>query len=209
VTGVTSGLRARKKAQTAAAIEAAAMSLFAHDGFGPTTVPAIAAAADIAPRTFFRYFASKEDVLGAAGAARLELLVRLVEAEPQGRGLFAVLRSAMLTLAVEYERQREAVRLHAAVLARNPELRARGLEAQQSWESGLGAALAARAGTGPTRPSSLEIRLAAGVGVAALRAAVDEWVAEECSPDLSALVAEAFDLFAALERGRVSAGGGA
>jgi AcrR family transcriptional regulator len=207
VTGVT-GLRERKKAQTRAAIEAAAMALFARDGFAATTIPAIAAACDVAPRTFFRYFATKEDVLLAASASRLDLLIELVRAEPHDRPLFAVVRGAMLTLAVEYERQRDVVLLHADVLDRNPALRARGLEAQQTWEARLAEALAERHDVGPGGPSSLEIRLVAGVAIAALRAAVDEWVAEGCSPDLAALVAEAFVLFTALERHRTTAGGG-
>jgi AcrR family transcriptional regulator len=208
VTGVTPGVRAQKKERTRAAIEAAALALFARDGFAATTIPAIAAACDVAPRTFFRYFATKEDVLLAAGVGRLDLLVELVQAEPHDRSLFDVVRSAMLTLAAEYERQRPQVLLHAAVLARNPELRARSLEAQQAWEGRLAKILSERSEIRTERATSLEVRLVAGVGITALRAAVDEWVADGCTPDLGALVAEAFELFAALERDRTTTGGG-
>ena len=207
MTSVTPGRREQKKAATRAAIEAAAMALFARDGFGATTIPAIAAACDVAPRTFFRYFASKEDVLFAAGADRLELLVDLVRAEPHDRGSFAVVRSAMLTLAVEYDRQRAAVLLHAAVLERNPELRSRGTEAQQEWEARLVKALSERADTDTERAQTLEVRLVAGVAIAGLRAAVDEWVAGGCMSDLGGLVAEAFELFTALEQKRTTTRG--
>lgn len=57
------GLRARKKQQTRETIVRCAMELFAERGFDATTIADIAEAADIAPRTFFGYFPSKEDVV--------------------------------------------------------------------------------------------------------------------------------------------------
>ena len=57
------GLRERKKQRTREAIVEAAFELFGERGFDGTTIADIAEAAEIAPRTFFSYFPSKDDVV--------------------------------------------------------------------------------------------------------------------------------------------------
>lgn len=59
------GLRERKKQRTRATIVDVAARLCAQRGYENTTVDQIAAAADISPRTFSRYFPNKEAVIGA------------------------------------------------------------------------------------------------------------------------------------------------
>jgi AcrR family transcriptional regulator len=57
------GLRQRKKDSARRAIEDAAWELFAEKGYEETSVNDIAERADVAPRTFFRYFPTKEAVM--------------------------------------------------------------------------------------------------------------------------------------------------
>ncbi|HTE61647.1 MAG TPA: helix-turn-helix domain-containing protein [Solirubrobacteraceae bacterium] len=59
----TEGLRERKKRQTRETIIKAALDLFASKGFAATTLPEIAEAADVSPRTISTYFQAKEDLV--------------------------------------------------------------------------------------------------------------------------------------------------
>lgn len=57
------GLRERKKIRTRETVRREAFRLFESNGYAQTTVDQIAEAADVSPRTFFRYFPTKESVL--------------------------------------------------------------------------------------------------------------------------------------------------
>ncbi|MEV6149207.1 helix-turn-helix domain-containing protein [Nonomuraea sp. NPDC052129] len=81
------GLRERKKQRTRRALIEAALRLFDEKGFEETTLAEIAAEAEVSTRTFFSYFASKEDVLFFDGASRLALTVEMVSSRMPGERL--------------------------------------------------------------------------------------------------------------------------
>jgi len=121
------GLRERKKARTRAAIRQHALRLFGEQGYGETTVEQIAAAAEVSPSTFFRYFPSKEDVVLQDDFD--PIAIEKFEAQPAELSPVAALRAAMREAmeeasAEEVEQWRDLNRLAASV----PELRSRLLE---------------------------------------------------------------------------------
>jgi AcrR family transcriptional regulator len=86
------GLRERKKQRTREQIVDAAMGLFAERGYHATTIADIAAAADVAPRTFFAYFPSKEAVVFHNVDRDLEALAGALRDRLPGENAFDALR---------------------------------------------------------------------------------------------------------------------
>lgn len=81
---VSGSLTERRKAETRGEIARAAARLFAGQGLRATRAEDIAQAAGIAPRTFYRYFATKEEAVAplyAAGAQRWAEAVRTAPAD--------------------------------------------------------------------------------------------------------------------------------
>src|SRR6266702_4174706 len=102
---VDSQRRERKKRQTRDALVHAALTLFDAKGYDHTAVREITDAVDVSERTFFRYFASKEDLalsFIAEGSAALmrELAVRPA-AEPPMTALGNAFRASVRALTAD------------------------------------------------------------------------------------------------------------
>jgi AcrR family transcriptional regulator len=97
--GPKPGLRERKKQQTRDTISRVALQLFADRGYDQTTLAEIAEAANIAPRTIFAYFQSKEDILFCHEASSYEQLKRTLEERPPGSTTVDALREFISTIA--------------------------------------------------------------------------------------------------------------
>ncbi|MEU6577412.1 TetR family transcriptional regulator [Streptomyces sp. NPDC046805] len=90
------GLRERKKQRTRDALLRAALELFTTQGYERTTVDEIAEAVDVSQRTFFRYFASKEDVAFFVPRLAEAHYVEAVHARPPHEAPLEALRRAVL-----------------------------------------------------------------------------------------------------------------
>jgi AcrR family transcriptional regulator len=178
-------LRERKKADTRARVMAAGLRLFAERGYEATTCEEIAAAADIAPRTFFRYFPAKADVLfGDHDELVARLRTTLADRAPGESVPRAVRRWSQEGLEhLLVNPQRYLTR--AALVASVPAAHARSRELDAEFEAGIAAAL--------TDESEVAARTIARAAWGATRAARDVWLASDGELDPRALVDEAFD----------------
>jgi AcrR family transcriptional regulator len=89
------GLRERKRQQTRQELISAAMRLFEERGYEQTTVAEIASAAEVSTKTFFNYFASKDEVLFPHLSRRIEAAVSLIEQRRPDDQMADVLVAAM------------------------------------------------------------------------------------------------------------------
>jgi AcrR family transcriptional regulator len=195
VVEAANGLRARKKARTREAIIDAALDLFGRKGFEATTIEDIAAAADVSPRTFFRYFDSKVDLVMAHNEAHGDKIGPLMAARPAGEGPLEALRNVMQQMLVELLAEPSVVR-EFQVMMGSPTLRKLAREHFYEEEAELVSAFAERLGTDDC---DLTANVMAGAAASTLWTIIECWLAEGGEIDrLSPMIDEAFAL---LEQG--------
>lgn len=161
------GLRERKKQRTRETIVHVAMSRFAEAGFEGTTIADIAAEAEIAPRTFFSYFPSKEDLLFADAQADLASLRDALDHRGDGVEAIDALRAWLVAKLAEPGFDEEHERLRRRLIDSDRSLQAHERQVLGYFEDVLTDAFAADLGTDP---GALEPRVAAAAAVAALNA---------------------------------------
>jgi len=182
------GLRERKKQRTRDAIVDAAFRLFADRGYEATTLTDIAAEADIAPRTFFAYFPTKEAVVFFDKEASLSGLRRRLEERRETETAIEAMRAWVEGIVedIDWNDERELAR--RKLLRETPSLRERERANLAGFEDALGAAVAHDL---DLPPSSLRPRLIAAAGAAALSALSDLFDEEQVADGPMALVDDA------------------
>lgn len=188
------GLRERKKRDRRRSIEAVALSRFEKNGFDSTTIDEIAAAADIAPRTFFSYFPTKEDVVLADYADRLERTTDELGRRPKAEAPWLALRQSFAVVAADYEAERGAMIRRFAIMAANPSVQARSLQLQAGWEDTVAAVLTQRTGAAV---DDITPRLMSSAALACMRSSIRHWMLTGHQRSLPGLVEASFDRLAA------------
>src|SRR5262245_6930269 len=100
------GLRERKKERTREQLVEAALRLFTQRGYEETTIDEVVDAVEVSPRTFFRYFQSKEDVLVAWVDEFIDRVRDALAATPPDEDPYTALRNALAEAVTVYETKR-------------------------------------------------------------------------------------------------------
>lgn len=187
------GLRERKKLDRRRSIEAAALNRFESDGFDVTTIDEIAADADIAPRTFFSYFPTKEDVVLADYADRLERTTKELARRPATEPPWPALSASFAAVAADYEAERHQLIRRFAIMAATPSVQARNLQLQAGWETSVAEILTQRMGA---EANDFMPRLMSAAALACMRSSLAHWIMSGYRRPLPELVGESFDALA-------------
>ena len=187
------GLRERKQQQTRERLKRAAMALFLERGFETTTIDDIAATADVSRRSFFHYFALKEDVVAAWQEDAAAALVAGILARPADESMLTAAENA-IAAAVKRIDPTEAAAM-SRLKRDNPALHARDQLKYEKLERALADGLAQRAGRKSDR---LKARLVAMIATGAMRVGGESWIGEGAREKPEAFVKRTFDAIRAI-----------
>lgn len=194
------GLRERKKQRTRTALIDAAHVLFCANGFEATTIDRIADAAEVSPRTFFRYFDSKEDVALALADEQVTTMLAAFAAQPPDVPVLTAMQRAAVGVARAAEAaasgaDRDRRRRVQDLISTSSTLSAARIERGAARLHEVAELIGTRLSVDPTtdpRP-----HLLAAVALHAVPSAVEAWrAAGRDAPD-SELLEQAFDRLAA------------
>lgn len=165
------------KERTRAAIVEAGIRLFLERGFDQVTVADIAAAADVSPRTFHRYFPDRDELLFAEEAEHRALLRdALAAASFDPDRPLDLLAEVLAVQGARFDGRLDDARAHHRLITANPALRARDLTKRADIEVELAQHLAERLGVAPhtdVRPG-----LWAQLGLACFFSAYQVWLGQ-------------------------------
>jgi AcrR family transcriptional regulator len=190
---VAPGRRDRKKQQTRVALMNAAVRLVDERGLDRVTVEDISEAADVSPRTFFNYFATKDDaILGDPLDNSADLRERLL-AVPAGMPLLPAMIVVLTPAMEQIQADRDLWLRRMRVIKHNSSLLTALFARSAQAEAESVTAVAARVGL---PREHLFPQLAATLIGAAFRTAMIRWATTDDDRDFSAYVREAFAILA-------------
>ncbi|SFB05479.1 transcriptional regulator, TetR family [Amycolatopsis marina] len=195
------GLRERKKRETRIALSRAAIRLSIERGWDSVTVDDIAAAANVSPRTFRNYFASKAEAIASGHLERTSRIAEELRARPASEPLWeAILNAASSQFDLKRDsggtaqtdqRWMDGLR----VIVAEPAVQSEVLKANVAAQEELATAIADRTGT--VAAQDLYPQLAAAVASAGIATAVQYWVRADPGGSAVPLLREVFTRIAA------------
>src|SRR5712692_1551350 len=195
-------LQARKQQLVRDAIWDAATDLFADKGFDETTVDDIAQAAGVSRRSFFRYFASKNDLMAHGMVNYGAELTATIDACPQTYSLSEVFRETVLRVA-QKSAAHPRTRKIMAIVTKHPAARAAELSRFADVQDLVAKAFVRRCRK--CGEDKLTASLLAGLTLQVAGVTVRWWF-EQGQPDIADVVDQAFAtlgrLTCAANRGR-------
>jgi len=175
----TAGLRDRKKAATRSALRQAAVRLARQYGPDEVTVKAICDAADVAPRTFFNYFAVKDEAFLGLDPDQAQFLLNTVCERPATEEPFVAVAAVMREVVADtagssvWHDQLLLLREHPSLL---PRMQAAG----KAMEDTVAQAVARRTGYAATHAY---VRTVSATAMSALRVALRLWLDSPAESD--------------------------
>jgi len=137
-------LRDRKRARTRQALIDAATELFERKGYDETTIADITAAAEIGARTFFSYFASKEELLFPDADERVQAAIDAIATRgPAESPADVLLRALSQVTATSDELVSPLAALRLRMIQTVPAVRGRALQEQLAAQQEIAKHLAA------------------------------------------------------------------
>lgn len=191
---VGTGLREMKKMQQRTLLEDAAIEIFSEQGYATTPVDDVAGRLRISPRTVYRYFAFKEDlVLDAERRIHAEALTRMSESPQTEPPLVSLEHMIAYFEEVMVERRSRQLTFHRLV-ADTPELDSAYLSLMTRLENDVLAILGDRPGMSEIRAAGWSGPLLAAAFTTAHRIAVNNWINTDPEAWLPTIVRRNFAL---------------
>lgn len=186
------GLREDKKQQLRADLATAAIGMFLERGYETTTVEDIATAVGVSPRTVFRYFATKDDMVVELLRSSVVDLRDELAARPPSEPLLVAVRAAVHQWIHDDVRSKANMLLVSSLLRVNPRLRARVEEDRRSTSPALVEQVAQRLGVDADRDP--RPRVVVTLVLSVMGCAIERWSEDGGNGDLDQYVDEGFTM---------------
>ncbi len=191
------GRRQQHKVRTERALQQAALELFAQDGFDTTTTDDIAERAGVSPRTFFRYFATKESALFVGEYSWFQTFTRTFHTQPKSMSDLEAAKEVLIGLAPGMVPGRRSLKLYEQAVSSSPALRGRVQDHIAENIRHLAAAVGSRRGAAVPDEACM---LFATVVLITHRRAISRWLAGPARADLGEIIADEFALLSTILR---------